>query len=153
MFKRFGSLALMAALALGATVAAAAAPDLTMHVISSVSPSDAAAGIFMASAMLGAPLAEDAGPVPMRAKFVVHSVSTNKSGDQVTSENVSFGAVAKSGAYPEDGSDEDNTYARWSPSASCSISIANPALFGKFKPGQKFYVDFTPVPDVATPAG
>jgi hypothetical protein len=63
----------------------------------------------------------------MRAKFVVSSVN----------------AVAKSGPYPADGSDEDNTYAHYSPSAECSITIANPALHGKFVAGQKFYVDFT----------
>ncbi len=56
--------------------------------------------------------------------------------------------VAKSGAYPEDGSDEDNSFARWSPSGSLSISIQNPNLFGKFTVGQKFYVDFTEAPSV-----
>ncbi|MBA4344397.1 MAG: hypothetical protein C0423_19835 [Methylibium sp.] len=75
----------------------------------------------------------------MRAKFQVASVESFG-----TSEKVNFSAVCKSGGYPEDGSDEDNTYAKFSPSASCSIHIANPALLGKFEPGQKFYVDFTP---------
>lgn len=46
--------------------------------------------------------------------------------------------------YPEDGSDEDNTFAKFSPSANLSINIANPDLFGKFNVGDKFYVDFTP---------
>jgi len=31
--------------------------------------------------------------------------------------------------------------------ASLTINIANPALFGKFKVGDKFYVDFTAAPD------
>lgn len=78
---------------------------------------------------------------PMRAKFVVSSVTKHEGGN----ETVAFNAVAKSSAYPEDGSDEDNTFAKWSPSASCSIYIANPALHGKYAAGQKFYVDFTPV--------
>lgn len=48
--------------------------------------------------------------------------------------------------YEGDGADEDNTYARYSPSANLTINIANPELFGKFEVGQKFYVDFTPAP-------
>lgn len=74
----------------------------------------------------------------MRAKFVVASVEKFSG-----SEKVKFHAVGKSSAYPADGSDEDNTYAHYSPSASCEIFIANPALHDKFAPGQKFYVDFT----------
>ena len=81
----------------------------------------------------------------MRAKLQVSTVQSNKSDSgQILSENVIFNAVARNDAYPDDGSDEDNTYAKWSPSASLNILIANPALFGKFEPGQKFYVDFTP---------
>ena len=75
----------------------------------------------------------------MRAKFVIASVEKHVGG-----ERLKFSAVAKSGAYPTDGSDEDNTFAKFSPSASCEIYIANPALLGAFEPGQKFYVDFTP---------
>ena len=75
----------------------------------------------------------------MRAKFVVSSVDQCPSG-----ERVNFNAVAKSPAYPSDGSDEDNTFAKFSPSANCSIFIANPALWQQFKAGDKFYVDFTP---------
>lgn len=58
---------------------------------------------------------------------------------------VKFHAVCKSGSYPEDGSDEDNTFAHFSPSASLEIQICNPALHGKLRPGQQFYVDFTRV--------
>ncbi|SDX13439.1 hypothetical protein SAMN05518669_103368 [Variovorax sp. YR634] len=75
----------------------------------------------------------------MRAKFQIASVERFGS-----SEKIKFHAVGKSTAYPEDGSDEDNTFAKFSPSASCEIHVCNPALFGKFEPGQKFYVDFTP---------
>lgn len=77
----------------------------------------------------------------MRAKFVVSGVA--KYG---TSEMVSFNAVSKPNGYPADGSDEDNTFAKWSPNAQCSIQITNPALHGQFEPGQKFYVDFSPAP-------
>lgn len=76
----------------------------------------------------------------MRAKFAVSHVVKHEGG----SETVNFTAVSKSGGYPADGSDEDNTFAKWTPSAQCSIQITNPELQGKFEPGQKFYVDFTP---------
>lgn len=58
-------------------------------------------------------------------------------------ETLTMHAVAAS-KYPEDGSDEDNTFAKFSPGATLSINIANPALFGKFKVGDTYYVDFTP---------
>jgi hypothetical protein len=74
----------------------------------------------------------------MRAKFQIGSVEVFGS-----SEQVKFHAVAAK-AYPADGNDEDNTFAKWSPSAECKIMITNPALFGQFKPGDKFYVNFTP---------
>lgn len=75
----------------------------------------------------------------MRAKFQVTSIERFAGG-----EKVKFNAVGKSEGYPEGGNDEDNTYAKYSPSAACEIYIANPALHGKFEPGDKFYVDFTP---------
>lgn len=75
----------------------------------------------------------------MRAKFIVTGVE--KVGDN---ENLSFSAVAKSGAYPDDGSDEDNSFARWSPAAHLAITVSNPALHGQFEVGQKYYADFTP---------
>ena len=43
-----------------------------------------------------------------------------------------------------DGLDEDNTFAKFSPSVDLGITIANPALWGKFAVGDKFYLDFTP---------
>ena len=81
----------------------------------------------------------------MRAKLQVgfvqeHFYGPDKSKSQ---ETLNMHAVcAKS--YPADGSDEDNTFAKFSPGANLSINIANPDLFGKFKVGDKFYVDFTP---------
>lgn len=77
----------------------------------------------------------------MRAKMQVNSVTPY--GTPVTQESLSMSCVAKSGTYPEDGSDEDNTFAKFSPSGSFSVTIQNPALFGKFTVGQKLYVDFT----------
>jgi len=75
----------------------------------------------------------------MRAKLQIASITQHAGGN----ETLKFHAVSAS-SYPADGSDEDNTYAKYSPSASLEITIANPALHGKFEAGQKFYVDFTP---------
>lgn len=81
----------------------------------------------------------------MRAKLRVGAVLPLPNGaGGVAQERLSFHGVAKSGSYPEDGSDEDNTYAKFSPSAVLDIVIANPALIGKFTVGETFYVDFTP---------
>lgn len=68
-------------------------------------------------------------------------------------ERVTFRAVGRSGAYPEDGGDEDNTFAKFTPSGDASFYIANPALFGKFEAGQRYYVDFTPADGVTLDGG
>lgn len=75
----------------------------------------------------------------MRAKMKVESVQVFE-GREVLKMN----AVCKSGSYPADGSDEDNTFALFTPGATLEMQITNPALHGKFKPGQKFYLDFIP---------
>jgi hypothetical protein len=82
----------------------------------------------------------------MRAKMQVSMVQSNY--DLATPPNKSdetlyMHAVCAT-TYPEDGTDEDNTFARWSPGAILTINIANPALWDKFKHGDKFYVDFSP---------
>ena len=78
-----------------------------------------------------------------RCKVQVESVKLLGSGDGAR-EEIQMRAVQGdkvSKGYPVDGTDEDNTYARFSPSADFRLSVANPALFGKFKPAQKFYID------------
>ena len=62
----------------------------------------------------------------------------------MTQINLAFAAVGKSDGYPADGSDEDNSFARWTPNAAIQMTIQNPALLDKFKEGQTFYIDFTP---------
>lgn len=74
----------------------------------------------------------------MRAKLKISTVTKTEHGQEI----LKFHAVAAN-SYPPDGSDEDNTFAKFSPSAMLEITIANPALLGKFQPGEKFYVDFT----------
>ncbi len=81
----------------------------------------------------------------MRAKLKVTSV-TKGPASYVTEERLTFAAVYKDGAYPADGSDEDNTFSKFTPQAELSMVLQNPALLGKFEVGQKFYVDFTPAP-------
>lgn len=75
----------------------------------------------------------------MRAKFVVSNVNR-----ALNCEVLTFNAVCRPNGYPADGSDEDNTFAKFSPSAELKITVMNPNLFGKFNPGDKFYADFTP---------
>lgn len=76
----------------------------------------------------------------MRAKMQVSRVERWAGSDKITCN-----AVARSSAYPEDGSDEDNTYAKFSPAGELTLTIANPNLIGKIEPGTKFYLDFTKV--------
>ena len=82
--------------------------------------------------------------ITMRAKLRVGSVMTHQQEGVTTSERLVFHGVPRNLPYPEDGSDENNTFAKFSPSVMLDIHIANPALLGKFAPGDTFYVDFTP---------
>ena len=82
----------------------------------------------------------------MRAKMQVTGVEVpSNSEGTTTGERLYFRAVANC-PYPADGSDENNTYAKFSPDASLSIYVANPELFGQFKTGETYYVDFTSAP-------
>ena len=67
-------------------------------------------------------------------------------GAEVAGTNVlKLNMVAVCGKEPfgKEGESEDNTYSRWTPTATLVLFITNPALTDKFKVGQKFYVDFT----------
>lgn len=80
----------------------------------------------------------------MRAKMRLGAVMPLPNGEGgIAQERLSFHGVSAS-QYPEDGSDENNTYAKFSPSAVLDIVVTNPALIGKFAVGETFYVDFTP---------
>ncbi|PZU82905.1 MAG: hypothetical protein DI527_24575 [Chelatococcus sp.] len=78
----------------------------------------------------------------MRAKLRVGSIIPFGEAQ----ETVTFHGVSKSDGYPADGTDENNTFAKFSPSAKFDIVIANPALIGKFEVGDTFYADLTPAP-------
>ena len=75
----------------------------------------------------------------MRAKMQIQKIEQHMYGQ----ETLHLAAVAKSGGYPADGSDEDNTFAKFSPYGQMTLTIANPALIGTFKAGDKYYLDFT----------
>lgn len=86
---------------------------------------------------------------PMRAKLQVGVVQECFYGkdNAKSAEVLSMHAVCAP-KYDESGLDEDNTFAKFSPIADFKLTIANPALWGKFQVGDKMYVDFTPA-DVA----
>lgn len=75
----------------------------------------------------------------MRAKLTISEVTQRIGGD-----SVKFTADYS-------GSKEDNSFSAATPTANLEMFISNPALIGTFKPGQRFYVDFTPV-DTSAPA-
>ena len=74
----------------------------------------------------------------MRAKMKIETVNRREHAEDLT-----MTAVCRNDGYPEDGSDEDNTFAKFTPTATLTMCITNPALFGKFNPGEKYYLDFT----------
>ena len=79
----------------------------------------------------------------MRAKMQIDTVGQFNVKDGIPAwETLSMSAVCSSTPFGKDGESEDNTYARWTPSGQLALTITNPDLFGKFKQGQKFYLDF-----------
>lgn len=76
----------------------------------------------------------------MKAKMKVSSVQRTEYGEELEMQ-----PVYKSEGYGEDGLDEDNTYARFTPQGKVTLMITNPALLGKFNPGEKYYLEFTKV--------
>ncbi|MEP6671709.1 MAG: hypothetical protein ABJF10_21290 [Chthoniobacter sp.] len=89
--------------------------------------------------------APETAPIAMRAKMLVVGMKYSTPGDprQFNLDMIAVGGDKVQHGYPPDGSDEDNTFAHWSPSGSLSLSVVNPALFGKIKEGEKYYLDFT----------
>jgi hypothetical protein len=73
----------------------------------------------------------------MRAKMKVTGVTASPG-----AVNVTMMAVTEK-PFDAEGKSEDNDFARWTPCASLSITIQNPALLEAFKEGQTFYLDFT----------
>ena len=84
----------------------------------------------------------------MRAKVRVGSIIPGPLGEdgKPSYETLQLHGVSKNEGYGADGADENNTFAKFSPSVSMAFHIANPALIGAFEVGETFYVDFTPAP-------
>ena len=80
----------------------------------------------------------------MRAKVRITAIKPYPEEGEAQTETLTFNFPAKDGPYPADGSDEDQSFARWSPNGALSLTIANPALLGKFRVGDTFYLDFVP---------
>jgi hypothetical protein len=78
----------------------------------------------------------------MRAKMKINHIDKRYDGQ----ETLYFNPVSRSDRYPDDGSDENNTYAKFSPSGMLSLTVANPSLLGKFAEGEEYYLDFTKAP-------
>jgi hypothetical protein len=74
----------------------------------------------------------------MRAKMQIDKIDDQYEGQ----ETLYFRAVCATN-YPEDGSDENNTFARFTPNAHLSMTVCNPALLGMFEVGEQYYLDFT----------
>lgn len=79
----------------------------------------------------------------MRAKLRIRSIKNYPETGDATQQTLTFAAVGPKEPYPADGSDENNTFARFTPSADLTMCITNPALIGKFEEGQEYYVDFS----------
>lgn len=73
---------------------------------------------------------------PMRAKMSVQTVTRNGYSEIVEMSAVYGGAT----------NNEDNSFAKSTPSGSVKLQIDNKELHGAYNPGDTFYVDFTPVP-------
>jgi len=74
----------------------------------------------------------------MRAKMQIQSVAKQLGG---WAEIIEMSAV-----YGGSTNDEDNSFAKTTPSGKITLHIANKELQGVYNPGDTFYVDFTPVP-------
>ena len=74
----------------------------------------------------------------MRAKMKINHIDKRCEGQ----ETLYFNAVSRSDSYPADGSDENNTYAKFSPVGTLSLTVCNPVLLGKFNVGEEYYLDF-----------
>ena len=70
----------------------------------------------------------------MRAKMQIQSILKTDYSEVVTMSAVYGGST----------NDEDNSFAKTTPSGKIELTIANKDLHGAFKPGDKFYVDFIP---------
>lgn len=80
----------------------------------------------------------------MRAKLRVTKVEAYKNDNGETVQETVTMMPVTSKPFDANGENEDNSFARWTPCGSVSLTINNPNLFGKHSQDQTFYADFTP---------
>lgn len=80
--------------------------------------------------------------IAMRAKMKLMHVERSEHADILTFKCV----PAKSYEGAPGGVHEDNVFSKFSPTGEFKIHCTNPALLGKFQPGDTYYFDATPVP-------
>lgn len=78
----------------------------------------------------------------MIAKLKITNI---KKYEDVQQEDITFRAIGRSDIYPDDGLDENNTYATWTPTADLNMVITNPSLINKFSVDDEFYVSFSKI--------
>lgn len=76
----------------------------------------------------------------LRLKMSVSSVKSNAD----TSGNKSSEELALSAVYSSEEGSANQQWSKWTPSASLTMTISNPAAFGKVLPGQFVFVDISP---------
>lgn len=64
--------------------------------------------------------------------------------EKVWADSAATGARVYSFSAQYSQSSEDNSYSKYTPSASFEMTIDNPAVQAKLKLGETYYVDFTP---------
>lgn len=75
-----------------------------------------------------------------RALFQVNDVLERRVNGETTSQIVRLNP-----SYSPDPADTNHAFWQATPTGSLEMQINNPAVFGFFVPGKKYYLDFTPV--------
>ena len=83
----------------------------------------------------------------MIAKFQVMQVEDVNIADatrppEIIAQRLTFQAVSEK-PFHQDGTSDDNSFAKWTPDGKLTMTVNNPALFGKLKVGEKYYLTFT----------
>lgn len=77
--------------------------------------------------------------VSTRLKMVVNTVAEH--GDQTTDKSCE--EITMSAVYSDKPDSANKEWAKWTPTGQLKFTVTNPAVFGKFRPGQFVYVDLT----------
>jgi hypothetical protein len=80
-------------------------------------------------------------PMSVRAKFKCVESTQSLGGSDTPITTVKLQPVYGS---KDDPTNENAEFYKWTPSGSITLGVLNPAIEGKFKVGESYYVDFTP---------